>query len=355
VVTPEGQRHVFGHVGAGSFCGAATFLSRYFVCNPILFLREHQALGRLGVTPAVWADPRAPVTTPYDMLINQLIEDARGAARHGSCGVGFGETIERNLSREFTLTVADLAGRSRLLDRLAAIRQRYVPARLARLGIHDPGTTYRDLMRSDSLLEAFAADAARFLEAVEIRDGATICAAQDVIFEGAQGLLLDQDRGYFPHVTRSNTGLRNVLILAEEMGIVHLDVTYVTRAYLTRHGAGPMPNETDGPPYAGIADPTNIPHPYQGSLRFGLLDLDLLAGSMATDVGDAAGTGISIGTTLAVTCLDQLNGQPARYMADAVAQETSIDAFLQRAAAATHTVGLYAVAGSSRQAVHRYR
>jgi adenylosuccinate synthase len=352
VVTPDGQRHVFGHVGAGSFCGAATFLSSYFVCNPLLFLREHEALGRLGLRPTVWVDPRAPLTTPYDMLVNQLIEDARGVARHGSCGVGFGETWERSLSSDFVLTVADLADRSRLLGRLAAIRGRYVPERLARLGLHDLGDTCRDLIQSDGLIDTFVAAASRFLEAIEIRDGAAI-AGHDLIFEGAQGLLLDQDRGSFPHVTRSNTGLHNVLRLAADLGIDFLDVTYVTRAYLTRHGAGPMPNETSAPPYDGIVDPTNIPHPYQGSLRFGLLDLDLLARSVTTDAGDAVAAGIAHGVTLAVTCLDQLAGQPARYLERGSLQETSIGVFLDRALAATQAGGLYAVAGTSRSDVRR--
>jgi adenylosuccinate synthase len=352
VVTPEGQRHVFGHVGAAKAAGAATFLSRYFVCNPLLFLREYEALGRLGLTPSVWVDPRAPVTTPYDMLINQLLEDARGVARHGSCGVGFGETWERTLSRDFALTVADLADRSRLLGRLATIRRRYVPERLAQLGLHDLEPATDDLVRSDSLIDGFAAAAARFLEAIEIREGAAI-GAQDLIFEGAQGLLLDQDRGSFPHVTRSNTGLHNVLRLAADLGIDHLDVTYVTRAYLTRHGAGPMPGETGALPYAGIVDPTNLPHPYQGALRFGLLDLDLLGRSVTTDAGDAVAAGIGHDVSLAVTCLDQLAGQPARYLEHGIARETAIEMFLERAVAATQANGLYAVTGTSRRDVLR--
>jgi adenylosuccinate synthase len=44
------------------------------------------------VKPTVYVDPASPVTTPYDMMINQIVEQERGADRHGSCGVGFGET-----------------------------------------------------------------------------------------------------------------------------------------------------------------------------------------------------------------------------------------------------------------------
>ena len=85
VVTPDGRRHVFSHVGSGAFSGAATFLSRWFVSHPMLFLKEQAALAALGVNPVVLIDPASPVTTPYDMLINQIVEQARGDGRHGSC------------------------------------------------------------------------------------------------------------------------------------------------------------------------------------------------------------------------------------------------------------------------------
>ncbi len=48
VVTPEGQRHIFSHVGSGAFAGAATFLSRFFVANPILLLKEMKRLAEWG-------------------------------------------------------------------------------------------------------------------------------------------------------------------------------------------------------------------------------------------------------------------------------------------------------------------
>jgi len=99
-----------------------------------------------------------------------------------------------------------------------------------------------------------------------------------VVFEGAQGLLLDQDRGAFPYVTRSHTGIRNALDVAAEAGIDAVDATYVSRAYLTRHGAGPLSRELPGKPYPGIQDSTNVPNEFQGTLRFAHLDLDLLSG-----------------------------------------------------------------------------
>src|SRR5207302_346428 len=147
-----------------------------------------------------------------------------------------------------------------------------------------------------------------FQDAIAITDLAGVAAARAVIFEGAQGLLLDQDRGWFPHVTRSNTGLKNVVALAHEAGIAALDVIYATRAYMTRHGAGPLPHEIATLPTPRVRDDTNLPNPHQGSLRFAWLDLDLLATTIAPDLGDARAAGLPATHRLAITCLDQIDG-----------------------------------------------
>ena len=107
VVVPDGRRHVFKHFGSGTFAEAKTILSRFYVCNPILFFREKELLNKLGVNPVVYIDPRATISTPYDMMINQLAEDARGGNRHGSCGLGFGETVERNQWDQYGLQFKD--------------------------------------------------------------------------------------------------------------------------------------------------------------------------------------------------------------------------------------------------------
>jgi hypothetical protein len=59
VVTEDGRRHVFSHVGAGAFAGAVTFLSRFFVVQPAIFAREAAELAETGLTPRVYIDPDA--------------------------------------------------------------------------------------------------------------------------------------------------------------------------------------------------------------------------------------------------------------------------------------------------------
>ena len=72
VETPDGMRHVFSHFGSGSFAGGSTYLSRFFVVNPLLFLRELQTLESLHLKPLVMVAPDCPVTTPFDMMVNQI-------------------------------------------------------------------------------------------------------------------------------------------------------------------------------------------------------------------------------------------------------------------------------------------
>jgi len=107
---------------------------------------------------------------------------------------------------------------------------------------------------------------------------------KDIVFEGAQGLMLDQYMGEFPFVTRSNTGLKNVIDFCIENNIKDLNVIYATRCYKTRHGAGPMKWTLDEKPYENIVDLTNMPNEYQGTMRFAYLDLDVLSEAIHKDI-----------------------------------------------------------------------
>jgi adenylosuccinate synthase len=303
VETADGRRHVFSHVGAGAFAGADTFLSRFFVAHPYIFLREIAELTGKSVRPTVIVDPRAPLTTPYEVLVNRAIETARGGARHGSCGVGFGETLQRE-EAGLSITVGDLDDLDRLRERLRRLRLEHVPTRLAALGLPIGDAALREDLASEELSERFVDAALAFRRQIELGEPADFV-GRDVVFEGAQGLLLDQDLGAFPHVTRSRTGLPNVAALAPDFGIGSIEAFYITRTYITRHGAGPLIGELADAPYAGIVDATNQPNPFQGSLRFAHAQPEL---TIATIRRDIARVGLDVEVSLAVTCLDQVNG-----------------------------------------------
>lgn len=274
VVTPDGERHVFQHFGSGAFAGVPTFLSQFFVCNPLQFAKEADALGAMGLAPEVYAHPTCRVTTFADMVINQRREDARGIKRHGSVGLGVHETMQRSEVSGLRITMADLwsGTRGRLADRMREICGKWAAFRT--------GTPIAD---AEAMIEAFLHGCEKFAATVH---PAGIGQCKEPVFEGAQGLLLSQDNAAMaPHLTHSYTGMRNVRLLCEQAGIKAVDVYYVSRTYLTRHGAGPLPGEDAALFYP---DDTNKPHPYQGHLRYAPLDYAALRARCDKDAAGAA-------------------------------------------------------------------
>jgi adenylosuccinate synthase len=289
VVTPDGLRHVFSHFGAGTLAGVPTFLSQFFVCNPIMFFRELDKLAKiLPDKPVVYAHPDCLVSTFADMMINQIIENKRGADRHGSCGLGINETIMRSDIPGLKITMSDLWNESRAMEsKLREICTKYAEFRTGKaLIIAGAGI--------DLAISSFLNGCRKFAEYV---NPLGIAQCKDPVFEGSQGLLLDQNnKEYFPHLTRSNTGMQNVRILCEQAGIKDIEAYYVSRTYLTRHGAGPLPGENAKLRYE---DDTNVDHPYQGGLRFAPLDHDALMARCQKDFG---GSNVKLVLTHADQC-----------------------------------------------------
>ena len=259
VVTPEGNRHVFSHIGSGSMLGLQTILGKDFVCNPDLFLTEWVELEDKPPTPLIeW---ESQISTPYDVILNQELERSRGSARHGSVGVGFGETIERVEVGGISFTYKDLHMRNAfIVDTLMKIRM-YFLNRMELLGLDSsPWTNEKMVSKIINQLQLFTTLTKPLYEYNMVYDY--------IIFEGGQGLKLDMLYGDFPYVTRSRTGLYNAKSFCSRHNLSLDEVIYVTRAYTTRHGAGPLKNEYKHGEMDHVADDTNKDSEFQGSLRF---------------------------------------------------------------------------------------
>lgn len=275
VVTPEGERHVFRHFGSGTFCEVPTFLAQFFVVNPTLFFKEREELIKLGFRPDVYAHPDCLVTTFMDMLINQARESKRGKGRHGSCGIGFHETIQRSAVSELKITMGDLwNGGKRLESQLVEICNKWATYRC--------GQPYGDVEQAIASFIEGCNDFASIVQPLGIGQ----CKDMEPVFEGAQGLLLDQgNMEYAPHLTHSNTGMKNVEVLCAQAGITEKEIYYVSRTYLTRHGAGKLPGEDAS---MSFEDNTNHSNPWQGTLRFAPLDVPNLKARIKDDCGGLA-------------------------------------------------------------------
>ena len=75
VVSPNGIRHVFHHFGSGNFEGADTYLSSEYIVNPIIFNKEYAELKRKSAITRCYVDVNCRLNTPFDMLINQIVEE----------------------------------------------------------------------------------------------------------------------------------------------------------------------------------------------------------------------------------------------------------------------------------------
>lgn len=359
VVTSDGRRHVFHHFGSGTFQNAATFLSRYFILNPILFARELAELGTHGLRPHVMLDRHAPVTSPYDMMLNRAVERARGTQRHGSCGMGINETIQRHAQPPFRLDLDGVLQASgswscRASERLRAILRRirsdYVPQRETELGV--AGAVDRTCGKDDEgVLEHYIHDVECMVGHCSVgsfQGALTSRTWQEIVFEGAQGLRLDMDSHDFPYVTPSKTGMTNVLALMQSAGLRDpVNAYYVTRTYVTRHGTGPLPHEVVRRPYAKVDDPTNIANEFQGALRFGWLEPGSLVQEICRDLSQACGAHII--PHLAVTCVDQLDGNHVHIMGNGGQKDLLFDEVFLPACRAIDGKGLLVTRGPTRR------
>ena len=272
VVTPDGNRHVFHHFGSGTLVGADTYLSEEFVLNPMIFRQEWGELESMKAIPKVYVNHTCRVTTPFDMILNQIIEESRDNARHGSCGMGIHETMIRDVCNypiEMWFDSSDEAKRYYLKE----IRN-YLSERLLDFGINKIPDNWKEIVNSDLLIENFISELNFMGRNISIRFDRFIEYYDCVVFENGQGLLLDQNNNeYYPHLTPSNTGIRNPLEIISKIDCkLNIEVCYVTRTYLTRHGAGRLDGECDKQEInPDMQDLTNVPNPHQGTLRYAKL------------------------------------------------------------------------------------
>ena len=266
-------RFVHHQIGAGAEYGAPTLFAEHFMPDLYQLGKEVADFTRLfGFVPMLYSEKTARATTIDDVLLNMGAEAARGDARHGSCGMGIDECVQRNRAG-YGLSVEEVVAwnAAELLQRLRELRTRYSKERAEILGI-DRENPYFELLENDTVLQNYVAEVKANIGLLTLVDASRDWLSQfeHLIFESGQGLLLDEDyEAYAPHLTSSKTGMHNPARFLEKRGLALDEAIYVTRSYVTRHGEGPLPCETERDKLPGVeVDLTNQPNEWQGTLRY---------------------------------------------------------------------------------------
>ena len=281
--------HVHSSFGSGTLRGLPSYFSEHCTMYPVNMFREQEVLNKKGIIPELYLHPLIMVTTPADVAYNRMIETKLG---HGTCGLGIGATMKRNLNTGYKLYGIDLTNTETLYEKITAIYNYYKGF-------------INDNKDKELFIKEFNKEMSYFINAVNeinftIAPYEFLKQYQHIIFEGSQGIMLDMDHGIFPNVTFANTTSKNALAICDKLNITDIEIYYPTRCYQTRHGAGWMSNNEEIK-LINNENEINFFNEWQRDFRIGEIDYNLL--KFALDIDNIYS--YNIRKNLVVTCLDQ--------------------------------------------------
>ncbi|WP_027858278.1 adenylosuccinate synthase [Marinobacterium jannaschii] len=209
------------------------------VLSPEALLKEMKGLEEAGVPvrERLRLSPACPLILPYHVALDQARESARGEAKIGTTGRGIGPAYEDKVARR-GLRLADMMDKERFATKLKEVMEYH---NFALQHYYKAEAVDFDKVLADSLemaeqLRPLVADVTGMLHDLRKQ-------GQSIMFEGAQGSLLDIDHGTYPYVTSSNTTAGGAST-GSGFGPLYLDyILGITKAYTTRVGGGPFPTE----------------------------------------------------------------------------------------------------------------
>lgn len=242
----DDEEHICSTYGSGVLLGVPTFLDKDFYFDPVSAWNEYLTLREKE--PVLTVHPDCRVVTPYDVIAGVNNEKV---LQDGSCGKGIFQTFKRYQSTEFNSILSHKGQEDQVRMFL------------------DQARNYYQIEKNGELEDLFVKSIMElpFSLALEPPMGNDT----ELVYEGAQGLLLDMDYGFYPHVTPSHTGLDNI----PPKHLQDADVYLVTRTYTTRHGNGYEPKHQL---YWDLSDKeeTNVDNEFQGPFKTGMLEFGLI-------------------------------------------------------------------------------
>jgi len=273
------------------------YIGNGVVLSPHALLQEIGELESAGieVRSRLAISPACPLVMPYHVALDQAREASMGETKIGTTGRGIGPAYEDKIARR-AVRVQDLFYPERFAAKLEVVLD-YHNFVLTRHFKRDPVPMRETLEATLAVageIRPMVGDVAALIQKAR-RDG------ESLLFEGAQGALLDIDHGTYPYVTSSNC-LAGAAAPGSGIGPQLLDyVLGIVKAYTTRVGTGPFPTELKDDTGAGLAKRGNEFGSVTGRpRRCGWLDIPALKRSLELNGVDG----------LAITKLDVLDGMP---------------------------------------------
>jgi adenylosuccinate synthase len=236
----DGQKHVLSLIPSGIMrAGTTCFIGNGVVLSMEALLKESQVLIDKGVPvfERLRISPNCPLILPSHVTLDKAREQARGDKAIGTTGRGIGPAYEDKVARR-ALRVADLFDPAQLASKLRDSLEfhNFMLANYFKLPAVDYRQTLDALLAQGEHVKPLVVDVTRELAALRARGA-------NVLFEGAQGAMLDVDHGTYPYVTSSNTTAGGAST-GTGLGPRNFDyVLGIVKAYATRVGAGPFPTE----------------------------------------------------------------------------------------------------------------
>ena len=222
--------------------GCRSVIGNGVVLDPLAFLREAGALRETGVKidGYLFVSNRAHVILPYHRMIELAAENAPGRVKIGTTSRGIGPAYEDKMGRR-GLRVADLLDLQLLKKHIEnAVREKNMIAHaLFNSEPLDADKMYTEYAQAAEKIAPFVCDTAVLLNQA-------LTSGESILFEGAQGTMLDIDHGTYPFVTSSSATSGGAVIGTGVAPNAINSVIGITKAYCTRVGEGPFPSEDKG-------------------------------------------------------------------------------------------------------------
>jgi adenylosuccinate synthase len=253
--------------------GCRSVIGNGVVLDPLAFLKEVGALREAGVQVDgnLFVSNRAHVILPYHRMIELAAENAPGRVKIGTTSRGIGPAYEDKMGRR-GLRVADLLDLQLLKKHIEnAVREKNMIAHaLFNSEPLDADKMYAEYAQAAEKVAPFVCDTAVLLNQA-------LAQGESILFEGAQGTMLDIDHGTYPFVTSSSATSGGAVIGTGVAPNAIDSVIGITKAYCTRVGEGPFPSEEKGPAGENLRKRGNEYGAVTGRpRRTGWLDLPLL-------------------------------------------------------------------------------